>query len=100
MAATAAKFDLWVRAVQSSHEGVLIDAVHEARLDCCGIVINPGGFEVHLTNVYRREPYRHHSYVSAIADAVIAGAGPLGYDAAVRYLAATATGGDAVAPPA
>jgi 3-dehydroquinate dehydratase-2 len=75
VAATAAKFDLGVRAVQSSHEGVLIDAVHEARLDCCGIVINPGGFahtsvaladalaavalpvaEVHLTNVYRREP--------------------------------------------
>jgi 3-dehydroquinate dehydratase II len=100
VAATAAKFDLWVRAVQSSHEGVLIDAVHEAHPDRCGIVINPGGFEVHLTNVYRREPYRHHSYVSAIADAVIAGAGPLGYDAAVRYLAATATGGDAVAPPA
>jgi 3-dehydroquinate dehydratase-2 len=119
VAATAAKFDLGVRAVQSSHEGVRIDAVHEARLGCCGIVINPGGFahtsvaladalaavalpvaEVHLTNVYRREPYRHHSYVSAIADVVIAGAGPLGYDAAVRYLAATATGGDAVAPPA
>lgn len=107
----AAEFGLAVRAVQSNHEGVLIDAVHDARTDCCGIVINPGGLghtsvsladalsgvalpiaEVHLTNVHRREPFRHHSYVSAVADMVVAGAGPLGYDTAVRYLAAAAPG--------
>jgi 3-dehydroquinate dehydratase II len=104
--ATAAQFGLDVRAVQSNHEGVLIDAVHDARHDCCGIVINPAGLghtsvaladalaavalpvaEVHLTNIHRREPFRHHSYVSAVADMVVAGAGPLGYDTAVRYLA-------------
>jgi 3-dehydroquinate dehydratase-2 len=106
VAATAEEFGLTVRAVQSNHEGVLIDAVHDARLDCCGIVINPGGFghtsvaladalaavalpvaEVHLTNIARREPFRHHSYVSAVAELVVAGAGALGYDTAVRYLA-------------
>jgi 3-dehydroquinate dehydratase-2 len=107
VAATAAEFGLDVRAIQSNHEGVLIDAVHHARHDCCGIVVNPAGFghtsvafadalaavalpvaEVHLTNIHGREPFRHHSYVSAIADVVVAGAGALGYDTAVRYLAA------------
>ncbi len=43
--------------------------------------------EVHLSNIHAREPFRHHSYVSAVADMVIAGAGPLGYEMAVRYLA-------------
>lgn len=103
--ATAAGCGYQVRALQSNHEGVLIDAVHAARLDCCGIVINPGGFghtsvaladalaavalpvaEVHLTNIHRREAFRHHSYVSAVADMVVAGAGVLGYESAVRYL--------------
>jgi 3-dehydroquinate dehydratase II len=104
--ATAAEFGLTVRSVQSNHEGVLIDAVHDARRDCCGIVINPAGFghtsvaladalaavalpvaEVHLTNIHRREPFRHHSYVSAVADMVVAGAGVIGYDTAVGHLA-------------
>lgn len=95
-----------VRAVQSNHEGVLIDAIHAAREDCRGILINPGAFthtsvaiadalsavelpvaEVHLSNVHRREQFRHHSYVSAVAEMVVAGAGPLGYEYAVRYLA-------------
>jgi 3-dehydroquinate dehydratase-2 len=106
VAATAAEYDMEVRAVQSNHEGVLVDAVHEARLDCRGIIINPGGLahtsivladalraaalpvaEVHLTNVHRREPFRHHSYVSAVAEMVVVGAGAAGYDSAVRYLA-------------
>lgn len=104
--ATAAESGHRVRALQSNHEGVLIDAVHAARGDCCGIVINPGGFghtsvaladalaavalpvaEVHLTNIHRREEFRHHSYVSAVADMVVAGAGVLGYEVAARYLA-------------
>ena len=104
--AVAAEYGLQVRAVQSNHEGVLIDAIGAARADCAGIVINPAGYshtsvaladalaatdlpvaEVHLSNVHRREPFRHHSYVSAVAEAVIAGAGPRGYEFAVRYLA-------------
>lgn len=102
----AAGLDLAVRAVQSNHEGALIDAIHAARADCVGIVINPAAYthtsvaiadaltaaelpvvEVHLSNVHRREAFRHHSYVSAVAEAVIAGAGPAGYEFAVRYLA-------------
>lgn len=104
--AAAAEFDLQVRAMQSNHEGALIDAIHGARQDCAGIVINPGAYshtsiaiadalravelpvaEVHLSNIHRREEFRHHSFVSAVADVVIAGAGPLGYELAVRYLA-------------
>ena len=47
--------------------------------------------EVHLSNVHRREDFRHHSYVSAVAEMVIAGAGPQGYEFAVRYLAGRLT---------
>jgi len=102
----AAELGWQVRAVQSNHEGVLIDTIHAARTDCAGVIINPAAFthtsvaiadalsavelpvvEVHLSNVHRREKFRHHSYVSAVADTVIAGAGPLGYELAVRYLA-------------
>ncbi|MBI3213570.1 MAG: type II 3-dehydroquinate dehydratase [Mycobacterium sp.] len=102
----AAEFGFGVRAVQSNHEGELIDAIHGARADCQGIVINPAAYshtsiaiadaltavelpvaEVHLSNIARREPFRHHSYVSAVAETIIAGAGPQGYEFAVRYLA-------------
>lgn len=101
--ATASGWD--VRCVQSNHEGVLIDTIHAARDDCAGIVINPGGLthtsvalrdalagvdlpvaEVHISNVHRREEFRHHSYVSGIAEVVIAGAGINGYAYAVRQL--------------
>ena len=104
--AAAAGHGFDVRAVQSNHEGVLIDAIHAARADCAGIVINPAAYshtsvaiadaliaaelpvaEVHLSNIHKREKFRHHSYVSAVADMVIAGAGPLGYRLAVDYLA-------------
>ncbi|WP_229660643.1 type II 3-dehydroquinate dehydratase [Marmoricola endophyticus] len=103
---TAAAAGHDVRAVQSNHEGVLIDAVHAAREDCAGIVINPGALthtsvalrdallavglpvaEVHLSNVHAREPFRHHSYVSDIAEVVIVGAGIHGYAFAVQQLA-------------
>ena len=104
--------ELWfeVRAVQSNHEGVLIDAIHAARADCDAIVINPGAFthtsvalrdaltgvalpfaEVHLSNVHAREPFRHHSYLSDVASCVIVGAGIQGYEFAVRRLAAVVT---------
>ncbi|ANI38739.1 type II 3-dehydroquinate dehydratase [Mycolicibacterium vaccae] len=105
-AKAAEEVGLSLRAVQSNHEGVLVDEIHAARTDCAGIVINPAAYshtsvaiadalrsvglpvaEVHLSNIHAREPFRHHSYVSAVADMVIAGAGPLGYEMAVRYLA-------------
>ena len=106
VSAVAAESGLQVRSMQSNHEGVLVDAIHSARPDCAGIIINPAAYshtsvaiadalrsiglpivEVHLSNIHAREKFRHHSYVSAVADAVVAGAGPLGYDLAVRYLA-------------
>lgn len=106
VAETAAGAGLEVRSVQSNHEGVLIDAVQDAREDCVGIVINPGAFthtsvalrdallaaalpvaEVHLSNVHRREAFRHHSYVSDIAEVVVVGAGVHGYAFAVQQLA-------------
>ncbi|WP_027389821.1 type II 3-dehydroquinate dehydratase [Chrysiogenes arsenatis] len=94
-----------LHALQSNHEGVLIDAIHAARTVSAGIIINPGGFthtsvalrdallsvsipfvEVHLSNVYAREPFRHHSYLSDIAMAVMSGAGARGYLYAVDLL--------------
>lgn len=105
--ATAEELGYEVRAVQSNHEGVLLDAIHAARSDCAAIVINPGALthtsvalrdalsgvalpvaEVHLSNVHAREEFRHHSFVSPIAEFVIAGAGIQGYEFAVRRLAA------------
>jgi 3-dehydroquinate dehydratase II len=88
-----------VSTFQSNHEGALIDRVHAARLDGTAfIVINPGAFthtsvalrdalagvaipfiEVHLSNVHRREPFRHHSYFSDLAEGVIVGLGADGY---------------------
>ncbi len=90
---------------QSNYEGALIERVHAAREDGTGfIVINPGAFthtsvalrdalaavalpfvEVHISNVHRREPFRHHSYFSDLAEAVIAGLGADGYEAALRF---------------
>lgn len=108
--AVAAEHGFEVRTVQSNHEGMLIDAIHAARADCAGIVINPAAYshtsvaiadaliavelpvaEVHLSNIHRREEFRHHSYVSAVAEVVIAGAGPHGYEFAVRHLAGRLT---------
>lgn len=105
-AATAAELGYEVRAVQSNHEGVLVDAIHAAREDCDAIVINPAAFthtsvairdallgvalpvaEVHLSNVHAREEFRRRSYISDIAVCVIAGAGIQGYDFAIRRLA-------------
>ena len=92
---------------QSNHEGVLVDWVQGARGTAAGVVINPGGLthtsvvlldaltafegpviEVHLSQIHRREAFRHHSYVSHRADGVIAGLGAEGYRAALRHLAA------------
>jgi 3-dehydroquinate dehydratase-2 len=94
--------------LQSNHEGVLIDRIHAARGTVDGIVINPGGLthtsvvlrdalagvaipfvEVHISNVHKRESFRHHSYLSDIAAAVIVGAGVNGYSLALRHLVET-----------
>ncbi len=91
--------------LQSNHEGVLIDRIHAARLDGTAfIVINPGGLthtsvalrdalagvaipfvEVHISNVHKREAFRHHSYLSDVAEGVIAGLGTGGYSAALCF---------------
>lgn len=109
---TAAARGFEVRAVQSNHEGVLIDAIHAARTDCAGIVVNPGGLthtsivlrdalsgvalpvaEVHVSNVYEREDFRHHSYVADIAAVHVIGEGVPGYARAVTELIDVITGG-------
>ena len=89
---------------QSNHEGQLIDRIHAARLDGTGyVVINPGGLthtsvalrdalagvaipfiEIHVSNVHRRESFRHHSYLSEIAAGVIVGFGVQGYKMALN----------------
>jgi 3-dehydroquinate dehydratase II len=95
-----------IKAQQSNHEGGLIDAIHAARMDgTAAIIINPAAYthtsvaildalnafdgkviEVHLSNVHKRESFRHHSYVSLRADGVIAGLGSQGYLAALDAL--------------
>ncbi|MEV7577715.1 MULTISPECIES: type II 3-dehydroquinate dehydratase [unclassified Microbacterium] len=106
-AEAAAAFGFEVRALQSNHEGVLIDAIHDARSDCAGIVINPGGLthtsvalrdaltgvalpfaEVHISDVYAREEFRHHSYLHDVAAVRVIGHGVDGYAEAVRELVA------------
>ncbi len=102
---TARRFDREISAFQSNSEGALIDRIHAARGVESAIVINPGGLthtsvalrdalvipevpivEVHISNVHAREEFRHHSYISPIAAAVIAGLGIQGYAAAIEYL--------------
>jgi 3-dehydroquinate dehydratase-2 len=97
---------LEIRFHQSNREYEIIDWVHEARETAGGIVINPGAFthtsvaildalnafeppvfEVHISNVHKREAFRHHSYVSLRADGVIAGFGTQGYALALQRLA-------------
>jgi 3-dehydroquinate dehydratase II len=93
---------------QSSHEGELVDWIHEAGSKAAGIVINPAAYshtsiaihdairaveplpviEVHLSNIHAREAFRHHSTVSPVALGVICGLGPLGYRLALQALAA------------
>ena len=91
---------------QSNHEGQLIDWIQDARATAAGIIINAGALshtsiaiydalntfegpviEVHISNVHKREEFRHHSFVSKRADGVIAGLGTQGYTLALRRLA-------------
>ncbi|MFD4957577.1 type II 3-dehydroquinate dehydratase [Microbacterium sp. NPDC058389] len=107
----AARRGFEVRAVQSNHEGVLLDAIHAAREDCAGIVINPGGLthtsvvlrdalsgvglpvaEVHISDVRAREEFRHHSYVADVAVVHVVGEGVAGYATATARLIDILTG--------
>ena len=104
--ATARAAGLEADCRQSNREYELIDWIQGARGTASAIVINPGAFthtsvaildalsafsgpvvEVHISNIHKREPFRHHSYVSGRADAVIAGAGVQGYAFAVQRAA-------------
>ena len=88
---------------QSNHEGTLVDWIQEAREGFDAILINAAAYshtsvaihdalkncdvpivEVHISNIYKRDAFRHHSFVSSVADAVLCGFGPLGYELAVE----------------
>lgn len=106
-AEAAASLGFEIRAVQSNHEGVLIDAIHDARGEYEGIVINPAGLthtsvvlrdaltgvslpfaEVHISDVYAREECRHHSFLHDVAAVRVIGRGVEGYAEALRELVA------------
>ncbi|WP_410175643.1 type II 3-dehydroquinate dehydratase [Limnoraphis robusta] len=98
--------------LQSNHEGILVDAIHSARDEHQGLIINAGAYthtsiairdaiaavglatvEVHLSNIYRRETFRHHSYIAPVVLGQISGFGSdsylLGLQALVRYISQT-----------
>ncbi len=100
----AATLGLEIEFFQSNYEGAIVEKIHEARERAAGILINPAAYthtsvaildalnafdgavvELHISNVHQREAFRHHSYVSARADAVMAGFGTLGYELALEH---------------
>jgi 3-dehydroquinate dehydratase-2 len=106
LSALAGELGLEIRFHQSNREYEIIDWIHEAREEAAGIIINPAAFthtsvaildalhafappviEVHISNVHKREAFRHHSYVSLRADGVIAGLGTQGYRLALQRIA-------------
>ncbi len=103
--ALAATAGLSVRMLQSNSEGALVDMIQAARHDAAGIIINAGAYshtsiaildalntfdgpvlEVHVSNIYQREDFRHHSHISARANGVMAGFGAQGYELALRRM--------------
>jgi 3-dehydroquinate dehydratase-2 len=105
-AALAAELGLETALYQSNHEGEIVEMIHRAREAAAGIIINPAAYthtsvaildalsafdgpvlEVHISNVHKRESFRHHSYVSLRAEGVIAGFGIQGYELALRRMA-------------
>ena len=104
--ARAASLDLQIEFRQTNHEGQLVDWIQEARESADGIILNAGALthtsvavldallaaelpviEVHLSNIFRRESFRHHSYVSLAATGVICGCGIQGYALALSAIA-------------
>jgi len=104
--ALGAEIGLKVLFQQSNSEGALVDMIHAARETSAGIIINPAAYshtsvaildalntydgpviEVHISNIHGREAFRHHSFVSARAQGVIAGCGTQGYSLALRHIA-------------
>ena len=102
----AGSLGLACKLMQSNHEGQLVDWIHEARSKAAAIIINPAALshtsvaildalnaydgpvlEVHISNIHKREAFRHHSHVSARADGVSAGCGVEGYELALRRVA-------------
>jgi 3-dehydroquinate dehydratase-2 len=105
-AVLAAELGLELRFLQSNWEGQIVDWIHEGREGASAIVINPGALthtsvaildalnafegpviEVHISNVHRRESFRHRSYVSLRADGIVVGCGTQGYELALRRVA-------------
>jgi len=101
----AQALDVELRAFQSNHEGEIIDFIQAEAAGAAGIIINPGALthyglslrdalaacglpaiEVHISNIYGREPFRHHSLTAAVSRGLIAGLGWRGYPAALRAL--------------
>ena len=110
-AARAAALDLEIDFRQTNHEGQLVDWIQEARETAEGIILNAGALthtsvavldalfaaglpviEVHLSNIFRRESFRHHSYVSLAANGVICGLGAKGYELAMDAIASLIEG--------
>lgn len=107
LAADAAALGLALACFQSNHEGAIVDRIHQAQAEGAAfIIINPGAYthtsiairdafaavtipfvEVHLSNVYQRESFRHHSYLSDVAEAVLVGCGVMGYQLALQLVA-------------
>ena len=102
----AAELGLVVETFQSNHEGEIVDRIQAAQGTCSGMIINPAAYthssiairdalllldipviEVHISNVYKREPFRHVSMVSDVAAGKIVGLGPKGYQLALDALA-------------
>jgi 3-dehydroquinate dehydratase-2 len=97
--------DLKIELFQSNHEGGIIDYIQEKKIECSGFIINAGAYshtsiaiadalrsvhlpiiEVHLSNIFQRESYRHHSYISEVAKGCIVGMGMQGYELAIQSL--------------
>ena len=116
-AARAAALDLGIDFRQTNHEGQLVDWIQEARESAEGIILNAGALthtsvavldalfaaglpviEVHLSNIFRRESFRHHSYVSLAATGVICGLGAKGYELALDAIASLLEGESDEAP--
>ncbi|MGE0299388.1 type II 3-dehydroquinate dehydratase [Pseudonocardia sp.] len=103
---TGAELGLAVEVRQTDHEGELIGWLHTAADDGVPVVLNAGAWthtsvavrdacaqltapllEVHISNVHKREEFRHHSYISGVADGVLVGLGLRGYELALRFIA-------------